>query len=510
MKREIKMKTSKHYMEMVGHAAITNSGGNPINIELQGINTTLGGYSGSPRTKTSAQFAHEYLTNEIDMYDLAKSFNYERDIIFNGPDFDKESFLSEVFFHLQDPIIADARIKEGFNVGLIDTVNNAFLKNDRGWINDKQEVILPSDASIEQLTEHIRSYARIAPTLTIQELEQCEEDGKCYLHDKLIASKNENGDWVDIDTNKTFSNGELIRLIHHKNDPIAIMAGLPEGNLYHSNVTDSKVPQDTHIIRDGISRQGNGSYMTTSVNEAIKIYGNPYSFEVRGKLLDEHEKELINRDDYKFGHLYESSTLANVYKASLKGKHLSFNEVPSASAILLIAKENGTSQVFAQNWWMKMKSAASTYDVYMHLNEFSNRIIGDGGDCNTIAKVMGAMGYQGLEINFPSKEDLTSYQEKITELEEKDESYFKNEKLAKKPVIEEMKAYLKDITEAIPAKAESSHVIIFDPTKVDRVHLSILPLNKKVLGKEDKFYSRDADITLDDIGFGSKENYLLI
>lgn len=499
------MKTSQHYIDMVGHATIINAGNNPISTNMQGMNTILRGFGrNSPSLKTSTQAVHEYLTTDIDLYDLAQSYNYERDIVHNGQDIDDDSFLSDVFYHLDDPTIADARITEGFKVGLIDTINNAFLKTDRGWINDKQEVILPTDATIEQLTDHIRSFARIAPTYTISELEQCEKEGVCYYQDTMIASKNEDGDWVDMDTNKKFKDGELIRLLHHKNDPVAIMSGLPEGKLYHANVSDSKIPQDIHIIREGVSRQGNASYMTTSVNEAVKIYGNPYSFEVRGKLLDEHEKELINRDDYKFGHLYESSTLANVYKASLKGKYLSFNEVPSASAILLLAKENGTSQGFAQNWWMKMKSAACTYDVYKSLNEFSDRLLSDGGDCNTIVKVMGAMGYQGIEINFPSNEELKTYKDKLATLEALDVSVFRDENLAKKPVTEDMKAYLDSVIEAIPAKAENSHVIIFDPSKVERKHLTILPLNKRVLGKDDKFYSRELNITLDDIGLSSK------
>lgn len=496
------MKTSKHYIDLVNHYTGINGASNLIETELRNINEYLS-YS---KTKTTTQAIYDYLTsNSPDLYDFSEDYKYERDASYNAHKIDKDDFLSEVIFFMNEPMLADARVIEGFKAGLIDCINNAYMKTDRGWINDEQEVVLPVDASIEDIRAKIANHARVIPSFNISQLEQAEKSGECYIHGRLAASKNENNQWVDHASNRTFADGELIRLLHHKRDPIAIMTGVPEEKIYHSTVTDSKKQEDSHITREGSSAQGDGVYMTASPNEAIKIYGNPYSYEVRGKLLNEHEQGKIDRDKFIFGHIYEADTTASLYKASMNPRHTTFNDFPSPSVIQLVAKENGTSVGFANNWWMKMKSSSSTYDVYTALNEFSARIRSDGGDSNAMNKILSSMGFQGIEIKFPTNEQVSEYKERLSNLENLDQSDFTEVGIGKKPVINEMTKYIERLIEGIPAKAENAHVIVFDSSMVNKKYLGILPLNKKVLGKDDLFYSRDKKITLSDVGLDSKE-----
>lgn len=494
------MRTSTRYIDMVGHASTINGAGNIIDSDIQRLNKSFRG--GERNHDTTFMAIHEFLTGEggEDNYEeFIDSYRYElQKMDMNIEDY-RDDFLNEVFDYLHDPIIAMDRIVSGYQHGLIDTINNAFLKTDRGWINDEQKVILPVDATQDDVVAHISSLVRVVPSFTIKTLEQAELTGELFVNDRLMAYK-ENGDWVDTSTNKKFATGELIRLLHHRNDPMVILTGVPSEKLYHATVSQSKEPDTGHVTRKGMAMQGDAVYTTTSVNEAVKIYGNPHSYEIRGKLLDEHEKGVINRDKFIFGHLYEVDTNANLYKADLKTRHLSFNDVPGASAILLLAKEAGASEGFAQNWWMMMKAANNTYDAYCAINEFSGVISGQvKGDNNCLKKIYAAMGFEGLEIKIPSKVELDNIQSNITAVENMNAENGVLMGMKRDPIVKKFNSYLQHVKEGIPAKAQGNHVLIFDQENMVKRHVSILPLNKKVLGKDDYFYSGERDIELNDI-----------
>lgn len=517
------MKTSKKYLDMIGHATITNGSPNLISRDLKNLNKSIG--SGKESRSTTSESIHDYLTGNTDLDEFQTDYRYEVDKTFESPYFyDSQELINETFHLLEsDPVIPEARLLEGFKAGLIDTINNAFLKTERGWIDDEMNTVLPPNASLEQVKSIVSSKARIIPSLSISDLENAEQQGELFINKRLVAYKIEAEEviesmkglpggkelkWVDASSNKTFNEGELIRLIHHRSDPIAILAGTPARTMYHASVTDSKAPEDSHVIRTGVSRQGDAVYSTSSINEAVKVYGNPRSFEIRGKLLQEHEKNGIDRDKHIFGHLYKIQSNASLYKANMEKKHLTFEDVPSPSSITLLARENGSSEGFAMNWWMMMKSAGSTYDMYCALNEFSERLYKDNTDkhgSNVMNKVLSSMGFQGLEIEFPEPEKFTEYNEKIDNIKSLDQSELS---MGKNSIVQAMEHYVNRLKENIPAKAESSHVLIFDTKNMKKEYLGILPLNKEVLNKKDFFYSRDEEITLEDLNLSNKQKSL--
>lgn len=502
------MKTSQHYLDMIGHCTQINSRGNYISRELKNIGANLS----TRKIKTTHESLHEFLVNGSDIEELCENYKYDRDAVFNSPRIESNDLIYDVFDHLDEPIIAEARITEGFKAGLIDTINNAYMKTDRGWIDDEQAVILPNDASLEDVRSFLSEKIRIIPSLTAYDLENFENIGECNINGKLIAKKDEDGQWIDQDSNKKFDEGTLIRLLHHRRDPIAILAGLPAGNIYHATVTDSKLPEESHIMREGVCMQGDAVYGTSSVNEAVKIYGNPKSYEVGGRYLHEGEEGRLKKEKNIFGHLYQIHTQGSLYKASLKSKNLNFDEVPSPSVITLLAKENDTSLGFANNWWMMMKSSSSTYDLYMALNEFAttmykNNPKGETGK-NVLGKVLSSMGYQGLEIIFPSKEKVAEYRTKTEELKNIDKEEFLKFGVNRDVVAEELSNYLQRLEDAIPAKAEKSHLLVFRPELVEKKHVALLPLNKEILGKKDFFYSREEEISIDDIQAKTSEKRL--
>ena len=493
------MITKKNYIEMIGHVSKINSVGHLLTQEVKNLTPSVS----SPAFRMSIGSCHEFLVEENhDIDDFIGSYKYDLDAKYKSVrdwDDDDMDLGWESFMQMNDPVIGQCRIDVGYKYGLIDAQSHSFIKTDEGWRNEEYEVVLLADASLEDVNQMVSEKVRVVPSFTLADFEKAEESGEFFIKDVMVASKNQEGYWIDHGSQRKFFEGELIRLLHHKNDSFVLMGGHTEEQIFHGNVSESNKPESEFKVRKDSSFQGDCVYGTTSVDEAVRVYGNPRSYEIRSKLDRDRDLHNVDPSLSKFGHLYELNTSASLYQASLKPKHISYNDLPSYSSFQLLAKHTGLSEGFASNQWQEMRTAACTLDVYKTISVFCNRARLERADPNIFKQIFGSLGFEGIEINVPSKEVIKGFKSAVNELRELDESEFKDRKVKKESLIKVLDDYVQGIEGCIPPKAQNSHVVVFDQGQVESQHLTILPLHKHFVDKDDAFYSRDKSISLDEV-----------
>lgn len=498
------MITKKEYIDMIGHASTINANGHLLTQEAKHLSTP----SSSPASRMPIGACHEFLVEgNCDFDDFVDAYKYEVKAKYESRKILEDEDLGwEAFSQMNSPVIGQSRIKVGYKYGLIDAISHSFILTDEGWRNDEYEVVLPNDAPIDDVYSMVSSKVQIIPSFTLADFEQAETIGEFYVNERMIASKDQEGSWIDHSTQKKFNEGEIIRLLHHRNDPFVLMGGHSEATLFHGNVSKSNKPQLEFRVRKDSSYQGDCVYSTTSIDEAVKVYGNPRSFEVRGKL--DRERTLTGADPspYKFGHLYELTTSATLYKASIKPKYISYNDLPSHSAFMLLAKHTGLSAGFASNQWQEMKSAACTLDVYKTISTFCSRARLNNVSSNIFKQIFGSLGFEGVEINVPSKDVMNEFKSTVNQLRTTREDEFNERGVKKESVIKLLDDYIHGLEDSFPPKAQNSHVVVFDHNQIESKHLTILPLHKHFVGKEDVFYSSSKSICLEDVlQFGARK-----
>lgn len=415
--------------------------------------------------------------------------------------------------------IPEQRITCGFEAGLIDLGKNALLKTDRGWVNHNQEVVADHDATIDKIKEVSKEYAITIPSFNLSQLDDIEKHGVLYINEVLVAEKDEDGNWIGgsrfFDGNypdgKRFQSGEVVRLIAHSNLEVAIYGHREKEPMYHGNVSNTLKPNLDHKTLKGSSRQGEGAYFTGSINEAVKVYGNPKSFEVSGKLLGLHEKDVIDRKDFVVGHLYEAESSASLFPATFESGYVIDDLAPSLSTFVLLARELGINEVFATMEWHRMKDGGSSYSVYQSVNALNDAATGQ----EIFPKVFKSMGFEGVSVEFPSEKLIEKIKSQIDELDAIDSSYFHDRKISKNSIVETLKTNISMIEHSIPARAEKKHVIVFDESKITKSHLKVLPLNSGDYCNQSEPYCYDDEITLEDVmefsspGFDEMKKYWL-
>lgn len=405
------------------------------------------------------------------------------------------------------PISKD-RIRAGFAVGVVDFISGSLTHTRGGWLNEKGHLALPPDATLNDIGKYVKSETYTAPELSVRDLKQAENEGKLYIGGKLAAEKVEYLGalmWQDKESEKLFNEGDLIRLLHHRNETFCFANTNLKGNEYfHANLSDKPEPVTDIKFREGVSRQGDGFYSTSSLNEAVKIYGNPHSVESKGKLLHIRENEKQDTTNHNKGHLYSVSTDAKVFVASIESTNLTAHTIPSLPLTLGLAKKYGANTTFATNKWLEMKDSTSTYELYCHLNELNQAAQRASGKNSFMTDTLKAMGFEGIEIVFPQSE-IDNYKEKLTEISNLPEDFFRENKVRKENILEAVKGFIDNFESGIPTKAEMSHLIVFNPNKIQKEFLLTLPKAPEP-ERDERFtpikkglYWSDKKVTMDDL-----------
>lgn len=455
------------------------------------------------KANTDTKMPIEFFDNEeIDFSDIA--FDYKKDInnnmLFSDLTFEDIKKITKK----NKNYVPKQRISVGYKHGFIDAKTFALLKQENGWIDDNDLTILPISASEDEIFDYIKSKTNVIESFTLEQLNECEEKGVIKVDDKIIATKIPDGDWKGYWENnkgRKFLPGEAVRVLAHSDEDYVIYGAIQESRMFHGNVTNSPKEEKEHVTRAGASKQGDGVYATASVNEAVRVYANPKSFEVSGKLLVDDEKGRLNKKDYVLGHLYEVKSTLPLFKATLGREILNQDEIPSISAISLLAKSCNCNMKYAFNQWLKMKNGYSSYDVYESVNAINEMIIQKNMTSkNFFNKIFAGMGFEGVEITIPSKSKIHEMERKLKELKEYDESYFKEEKINKNLILNSANSYLTGVKNSIPAKAMDAHLIVFDKNLIQKEHIKLLPINNGTYEMPDLLYSLDEKpLNLEDV-----------
>lgn len=452
----------------------------------------------------------EYIDDFIEEYSEASKKSIRNSS--NSSDETLDAY-EDYFGEENKPTIGKMRIKKGFDNGLIDYISGALIKKSNGWFDHREVKVFDADESILEISKYVSKFATILKDYTIRELEDIGKSGVLTSKGKVIAKIEDfEGEkkWVLTENNKTFAENDLIRLLHHSNEPCIIYnSNYSSENFYHSHLSTSEQPEDNIKIRKNLSLQGDAFYSTSSLEEAVRVYGNTYSSESKSKLYVLKDKENINSEDYKFAHLYKVKNNASTYKASLNSTILNAQDFPSFPAMFLLAREAGVNTNLTNNIWLSMKNSSSTLEVYKELNTF-NRLIPNNQ--NTMKRILSSMGYESIEIEIPRKK-IEDFKSKIEELNFADDSDFIEHRVNKEKLIEDAKRFVNGLSNSLPAKSLGHHMINFDVKNVSREHITILPksnepkFDSKTNIIKEGLYWDDFPITTDVIKeFLEKEN----
>ena len=119
-------------------------------------------------------------------------------------------------------------------------------------------------------------------------------------------------------------------------------------------------------------------------------------------------------------------------------------------------------------------------------------------------KKLPGSGFEGIEIVFPQNE-IESYKEKLTEISNLPEDFFRENKVRKENILEAVKGFIDNFESGIPTKAEMSHLIVFNPNKIQKEFLLTLPKAPEP-ERDERFtpikkglYWSDKKVTMDDL-----------
>jgi hypothetical protein len=467
------------------------AGNNYISGDIEGLERRQQRSSEAPRSYP-VKSIHEYLKGDLYFEDFCEQSKAESrkkiDGFAEGIDEIKDIYarqLKNQTMNGQTPMIARSRIGKGFQLGVIDYIDGAIIRTQDGWVDDTGEVRLKAGESLINVAKFIKSKVDIVHDFTTESLESAEKSGILRSGFSTVAELIDVGGemkWRDKKSQKLFDHGDLIRLLHHRDEPCIIYTSKLNNAYYHGCISQDEKPLNELPVRKGMSMQGDAVYGTASLDEAVKIYANPFSFESRGKLLSLKENEGIDDSTYDKSHIFSMSTIAKIYNATTETRAITFNDIPSLPMVLALASENKINKTFAANKWIDMKNSSSTFEVYQHMTELGTAY--SNGKRNVLETLVRSMGFEGIEIQIP-KNEIEDYKTQFETLLRKDDVRFEEYGVKKDEVIKQLKKYIEDMSKAIPAKADVAHLIVFDEKKVTREHLATLPMAVKVSYGED-------------------------
>ncbi len=506
--------TNPQYLNLLFHASCVNSvGRNFISGDIETMQRRLSRYDENLPKSYPEKAVFGFLNDDIGFSQFAEQSTAETRNKVDNYIYSIEDAHENYYQHFNrnpdnKPVVGLKRLVRGYESGAIDYISGALVKTDKGWIDDQNKVMLSKDAFFEEVLKLVRRRADIIPEFSTDELEKAEHTGTLSIGTKEIAHiKEVDGQkkWIDTTSNRMFDHGDLIRLLHHRDEPCIIYTSKLNHEYFHGAISPDSKPLDALPIRKGMSIQGDGVYATASVNEAVKIYGNPYSFESRSKLLSLREKEGVDDSTYNKGLLFSMTTTANIYNANLNAHRITFNDIPSLPLVAALAHSAGINQTFATNKWIDMKNSSSTLEVYQHIEDLTT---GHGNNRQDVLKsTLLAMGFEGIEIEVPT-EKLDDYKHKLDSVKKKPDIIFSELNINKENVIKQLNYFIEGIESTIMPKAEVSHLVVFNSDKVQREFLGVLPPAVKVEYGDtppDNIYYSSEPLTLNSV-LPSKEN----
>lgn len=416
-------------------------------------------------------------------------------------DYDNAIYYSEIS-------IGENRVTKGFEAGLIDIINDAYRLTNEGWVNSSGAIVMPANVELNTFKDFIEYKCEVVPYLSRKDIDDANDSGIVKVNDKVIATKSDSI-WKFTDTGRELS-GDALRVLHHSNEKVIIGSEIVKGEMYHATVTpESELPEINGEFYGfdsrGISAQGDAFYMTKSQNEAIRVYGNPRSFERRGAPHSLNRPDLIGAVHRGTLHKFEVTNEANIYDATFDTNQPTFcmDSKPSAHLLKVIADEYGVSEtmkgILVSKTLSMCNQGNSQFEVYLAVSEFATSVKESSGSSeakNPLGRIFTALGYDGVEISEPNKNLISSLTELVNEIEGKKGDVYDtliDNKLNPDSACRNIQSYLLKVKQSEITKMEKGHVIMFNANN-DLLRLTEtinLPMHMEFIspGAEDNFYN---------------------
>jgi hypothetical protein len=425
---------------------------------------------------TSLESTYDYLFDEdVDVGELIASVKKEAMSCYPHFSYEPDELLDLVAGQAGKFMIGLSRIKVGKESGFIDLIGDAIIQTQRGWENSSGNVVLQANSSIDDIAAYASKFGTIVENYFHSDLLDAEKTGVLTCLGRVIAEKQPSGKWKDLDSERLFDEGTLVRLLHHSDRVVTLTMHSPEDEYFHAHVSKHSSPEANVRIRKGTCRQGDALYSGSSLDELVSVYGNPKSFEISGKILSEFEKQGIAKDGYDHGHLYRTKNIDGIATASFAPAFITMGDIPSLPAVMLMAKHCNVNLVYASNAWLSIKSAKSTYDVYRVIDDFSALAARESGQNNAMKMLYSGMGFKGLEILFPSADLLAKMEDRVRLINSVGGVNVDS-------ITSSVSDYILKTRNSIPPKAQGGHLLLFTPLNEHLEHLVSYPTSRVVLG----------------------------
>lgn len=442
-----------------------------------------------------------------DIADIAHNIKVKAALL---SDISPERLLIEKWDELNSdttPLISVNRIHAGIKHGLIDHVNGALLKTMTGWINQKNQAVLPVDAAVDELVSYVKKQVDVAELVTLSDAKQFMKNGTVSVGGEVVASRERENDqeWKIARGGKIKQGIEegcmdfIKRLLSHS-DAKVFFPNEQSSALYHGTVSADPIKSELSGDPLSTSRKGMATYCTKSLYEAISVYANPMSMDQQNKRYGRGYKGVSYETPERNSHLHVISPSEHAchYHARMSMSYLTHDELPSPHALgLYFSTLDKDTASLAKRMQNKVYLAANSYEVYSALSSINEAILETGKGQNTdfMPSVISAMGYNGLDIDFPEQDFLRKCREIQCEIKDgmPDElSLFKFHRISERKLGAYFQNYLRDITEGVPDKGMDGHVIFFDTKDGFVIEKSVeLPLHNAIVNQSwelDPFY----------------------
>lgn len=384
----------------------------------------------------------------------------------------------------EKPLISQHRVEAGFKAGLIDHVNGAIIKTESGWLNQNRDIVLQVDARLDEVLSYTTRHADVANLITTKEMDVFLESDKIVIDGDVIATRASKEDSWTMPYGERVHGGSsdtsydvIERVISHS-DKKFFFVDRGSDELYHGSVSSKEIEHGLSGEPDKNSRTGAGTYTTKSLHEAITVYANPFSFSQSTRRLIANDAQ-VGSEKRNFSHLHVLSATGQscLYHARLDSPGLTNDEMPSPHALSLLISERSKRQEFDDKMMHGVYLSSNTYEVYSALKAINESILAeDVSDGSFLPTVLASMGYDGIDIDFPSEQFLDSIsmlRDKI-KLDMPDELVsFKEQGFKPAGVDRLLRHYQTRLLEGIPPKASMGHVIFFDGDKGFEVQRSV-------------------------------------
>ncbi len=456
-------------------------------------------YAGN-NTPISPLGIFDFHTQEIDEFSFQdyESKIYEKEVHrINAIDLDsiETSFLNSVYYKT-DMAISEKNILAGYKSGFIDIIKDTIHLESDGWYNKDNQKICDANVSAHELKEILSWSIQILPHLDTDTIKEMDNNGVVTFDGKPIAFKTDSN-WTFVENGRQLS-GDAMRVLHHSDCSFTYSEATDNLDLYHA-VTMSEDEYNKSgtkffgYVSRGNSKQGDGLYLTGSLNEAVRVYGNPESFERKSHAYANKEEHLVHQTQRGVLHKFSVSN-ANIYDASFDNNYptLLMDSKPSPILLRTIANkfeiEDKIKDIVLAKTNSMIINSSNQFDVYLAIYEFANSLgsySGNPDSRNVVKQVFSAMGYDGIKVTPPNEKKLNTINEIASLYKDycsgRTKEIFYDGLKIKPFVAKHIASYAVKVKDAQIPKMENFHVIVFSPDDLlCKIKESItLPKHKK-------------------------------